>query len=58
MTASNLVGDRDTILGRVASLADAGVDHCAALAFPAETVDELIGQWQLFAEAVLTSSGG
>jgi probable F420-dependent oxidoreductase len=58
MTASNLVGDRDTILERVASLADAGVDHCAALAFPAETVEELIEQWQLFAEAVLTSSGG
>lgn len=58
MTTSNLVGDRDTILERVASLADAGVAHCAALAFPAETVEELVDQWQLFAQQILTSSRG
>lgn len=53
MTASNLVGSPEAILERVAALADAGVDHCAAIAFPAETVDELVEQWQLFAEVAL-----
>jgi probable F420-dependent oxidoreductase len=52
MTVSNLVGSADAIRDRVAALAEAGVDHCAALAFPAESVDELIEQWQLFAEEV------
>lgn len=56
MTASNLVGAPDTILEKVAALADAGVDHCAAIAFPAENVDELVEQWQLFAEEVLGRS--
>jgi len=55
MTASNLVGGPDAIRDRVAALADAGVDHCAAIAFPAETVDELIEQWQLFSEEVVRS---
>ncbi len=53
MTVSNLVGGPDAIVERVAALGEAGVDHCAAIAFPAETVDELIEQWQLFAEAVV-----
>lgn len=52
--ASNLVGSPEAILERLAELADAGVDHCAAIAFPAETVDELIGQWELFSEEVLS----
>ena len=56
MTTSNLVGAPDAILERVASLAGAGVEHCAALAFPAETVEELLEQWQMFSEEVLTSS--
>jgi probable F420-dependent oxidoreductase len=53
VTASNLVGGTDAILERVAALADAGVDHCAAIAFPAETVDELLEQWELFSTEVL-----
>jgi len=56
MTAANLVGSADAIRDRVAALAEAGVDHCAALAFPAESVDELIEQWQLFAEEVCRST--
>ena len=56
MTASNLVGSPEAILERVAALASAGVDHCAALAFPAETVGELIEQWQLFAAEVLRAA--
>jgi hypothetical protein len=53
MTASNLVGSPEGILEQVMRLAEAGVDHCAAIAFPAETVDELVEQWQLFAEEVI-----
>ena len=53
MAASNLVGSPDTIRERVAGLAEAGVDHCAALAFPAESVGELVEQWQAFAAAIV-----
>jgi probable F420-dependent oxidoreductase len=51
--ASNLVGGPEAILERVAALADAGVDHCAAMAFPAETLDELLDQWELFSAEIL-----
>lgn len=54
MTASNLVGSRDTILEKVAALADAGVSHCAAIAFPAETTDELLDQWGRFAAEIMS----
>jgi alkanesulfonate monooxygenase SsuD/methylene tetrahydromethanopterin reductase-like flavin-dependent oxidoreductase (luciferase family) len=54
VTASNLVGGPEAILERVAALADAGVDHCAAIAFPAETVDELIEQWEMFSAEILS----
>lgn len=53
MTASNLVGSPEAIRERVATLADAGVDHCAALAFPAETIAELLEQWEQFAMDVV-----
>jgi probable F420-dependent oxidoreductase len=52
--ASNLVGGPEAILERLAALADAGVDHCAAIAFPAETVDELLEQWELFSAEILS----
>jgi probable F420-dependent oxidoreductase len=53
MARSNLVGGPDAIRERVRELAEAGVDHCAAIAFPAETVDEVIEQWTLFAEEIV-----
>lgn len=53
MSASNLVGSPEAILERVAALAEAGVDHCAAIAFPAETVTELLEQWDQFATDVV-----
>ena len=53
MAAANLVGSGDAIREKVAALADAGVDECAALAFPAETIDELVEQWQRFSEDVV-----
>jgi len=54
MTVSNLVGSPEAILERLAAFADAGVDHCAAIAFPAETVDELLDQWGLFSAEILS----
>jgi probable F420-dependent oxidoreductase len=54
VTTSNLVGSADTIQEKVAALAEAGVDHCAALAFPAETIDELQDQWGHFAAEILS----
>jgi alkanesulfonate monooxygenase SsuD/methylene tetrahydromethanopterin reductase-like flavin-dependent oxidoreductase (luciferase family) len=53
MAASNLVGSPEAIRAKVAALADAGVDECAALAFPAETESALVEQWQRFAEEVI-----
>ena len=53
MTSSNLVGSPDTIRELVTALAEAGVDHCAALAFPAESVAELLAQWEQFALEVV-----
>jgi len=53
VTASNLVGAAESIREKIAALAAAGVDECAALAFPAETQDELVEQWRAFAGAVL-----
>jgi len=55
MTASNLVGSAASIREKIAALADAGVDECAALAFTVETEQELVEQWQRFAEAILRS---
>ncbi|MDP9275115.1 MAG: TIGR03619 family F420-dependent LLM class oxidoreductase [Chloroflexota bacterium] len=52
--ASNLVGSPEEILQRVAALTEAGVDHCAAMAFPAETVDELLDQWKQFSVEILS----
>jgi probable F420-dependent oxidoreductase len=54
MTASNLVGGPEAILEKVEALTDAGVDHCAAMAFPAETIDELLDQWELFSAEILS----
>ena len=53
MTASNLVGSSDAIKDKIARLEALGVDECAALAFPAESVGELEEQWTRFAEEVL-----
>lgn len=52
IVASNLVGSADAIREKIAALAEAGVDECAALAFPAETQDELVEQWHRFAEVI------
>jgi alkanesulfonate monooxygenase SsuD/methylene tetrahydromethanopterin reductase-like flavin-dependent oxidoreductase (luciferase family) len=53
MTPANLVGSSEAIREHVTALAEAGVDHCAALAFPAESVDELLEQWEQFATEVV-----
>jgi alkanesulfonate monooxygenase SsuD/methylene tetrahydromethanopterin reductase-like flavin-dependent oxidoreductase (luciferase family) len=53
VTESNLVGSADAIRDKVMALVDAGVDECAALAFPAESESDLVDQWQLFAEQII-----
>ena len=50
MTASNLVGSPDAIREKIARLEALGVDECAALAFPAESIDDLENQWTMLAE--------
>ena len=54
MTVSNLVGSPEAIRERLAAFAEAGVDHCAAVAFPAETIDELLDQWRFFSAEILS----
>jgi probable F420-dependent oxidoreductase len=50
---ANLVGSPEVIREKVAGLAAIGVEHCCALMFPADTVDEMLEQMQWFAEEVV-----
>lgn len=50
---ANLVGSPDDILEKVDRLAAIGVDHCSALMFPADTIEEMLEQMAWFAEAVV-----
>lgn len=50
---NNLIGSPETIRERVGYLAEIGVDHCCALTFPTNTVEEMLEQWQMFAEEVI-----
>lgn len=52
---SNLVGSPDVILEKVARLEAIGVQHCSALMFPANTIQEMHEQMQAFAETVRRS---
>ena len=52
-TTANLVGSPDVIVEKVSRLAGIGVQHCCALMFPADTVDEMLEQVQWFAEDVM-----
>lgn len=49
---ANLVGSPDVIREKVARLAAIGVQHCAALMFPTDTVEEMLEQMHWFAETV------
>ncbi len=53
---NNLIGSAETILEKVAWLAEAGVDHCCALTFPTDTVEEMLEQWQMFGEEVVAKA--
>ncbi len=53
--AMNLIGSVDEVIERVAAYRDAGAVHFPGLLFVANTVDEMIEQFQLFAEAVVPS---
>lgn len=50
---NNFVGSGPSILEKVERLRSYGVDHCAAMTFPAATVDEMVEQVQMFAEDVM-----
>ena len=50
---ANLVGSPDLIVEKVGRLRDAGVDHCCALMFPVDGVQEMLDQMQWFAESVV-----
>ena len=53
---ANLVGSPDLIREKVARLEAIGVQHCSALMFPTETVDEMLEQMQWLAETVIGST--
>jgi probable F420-dependent oxidoreductase len=50
---ANLVGSPDVIREKVARLAAIGVQHCSALMFPTDTVEEMLEQMQWLAETVI-----
>lgn len=50
---ANLVGSPDVILEKVAKLRAIGVDHCSALMFPANSVQEMDEQVEWFATDVM-----
>lgn len=50
---ANLVGSPDVILEKVAKLKEIGIDHCSALMFPANSVNEMNDQIEWFAKDVM-----
>ncbi len=54
---ANLVGSPELLREKVGKLAAIGVDHCCALMFPANTVQEMNDQVQWFAEDVIAKIG-
>jgi hypothetical protein len=50
---ANLVGSPEQIIEKVGRLREAGVDHCCALMFPVDSVQEMLDQMQWFAESVM-----
>jgi probable F420-dependent oxidoreductase len=55
---ANLVGSPAMVIDKVGKLAEIGVQHCCALMFPADTVQEMNEQIQWFAEDVMGKVGG
>lgn len=53
---ANLVGSPDVIREKVAKLAAVGVQHCCALMFPTDHVEEMFEQMQWFAETVMPTA--
>jgi probable F420-dependent oxidoreductase len=50
---NNLIGSPASVLDKLRALADAGVDHVAAIQFPHETVPEMLEQMEWFARDVI-----
>jgi probable F420-dependent oxidoreductase len=54
LTDQNLIGSRGEVLERIHLLVEAGMTHCAALLFPANSANELVDQMQEFAETIIS----
>lgn len=54
---ANLVGSPAMVIDKVGKLREIGVQHCCALMFPADTVQEMNDQIQWFAEDVMKKVG-
>ena len=54
---ANLVGSPAMVVDKVGKLREIGVQHCCALMFPADTVQEMNDQIQWFAEDVMQKVG-
>lgn len=50
---ANLVGSPEQVREKIGKLAAIGVEHCCALMFPADTVEEMLEQMQWFAETAI-----
>ncbi|MSQ54750.1 MAG: LLM class flavin-dependent oxidoreductase [Betaproteobacteria bacterium] len=55
---ANLVGSPAMVIDKVGKLAEIGVQHCCALMFPADSVQEMNEQIQWFAEDVMGKVSG
>jgi probable F420-dependent oxidoreductase len=49
----NLIGTPEEVTEKCRALGEAGVTHLLGIYFAAETVDELVEQWEMFAETVM-----
>ena len=50
---ANLVGSPEGVREKIEAFAEIGVDHCCAMWFTGDTVDEMLEQMQWFAEEVM-----
>ncbi len=53
MFSRNLIGKPESVIEKIHKLEDAGMTHCAALLFPANSAQEILDQMDEFAEEVI-----
>ncbi len=49
----NLIGTPEDIVERIAELDEAGLKHCAITGVAADSIEELIEQWEIFASKIM-----